>query len=72
MNSHVTRKRTPARHESIPLDLLYTTMDDDFLHVRILSPGESKIPAERRGKQVVYLRYFLGKAFKGSSRIRLT
>lgn len=57
---------TDARHESIPLDLLYTTMDDDFLHVRILTRAKAN-PAERAEirKRALYLRYFLGKAFKG-------
>lgn len=55
-----------ARHESIPLDLLYTTLEDDFLHVRILTRAKAN-PAERAEirKRTLYLRYFLGKAFKG-------
>jgi hypothetical protein len=57
---------TDARHESIPLDLLYTTLEDDFLHVRILTRAKAN-PAERAEirKRSLYLRYFLGKAFKG-------
>lgn len=55
-----------ARHESIPLDLLYTTMKDDFLHVRILVRAKAN-PAERADirRRSLYLRYFLRHAFAG-------
>lgn len=57
---------TDARHVSIPLDLLYTTMEDDSLHVRILTRAKAN-PTERAEirRRTLYLRYFLGKAFKG-------
>jgi hypothetical protein len=57
---------TDARHESIPLDLLYTTLKDDFLHVRILVRAKAN-PAERADirRRSIYLRYFLRKAFTG-------
>lgn len=55
-----------ARHESIPLDLLYTTLEDDFLHVRILVRAKAN-PADRAEirRRSLYLRYFLRKAFAG-------
>lgn len=55
-----------TRHESIPLDLLYTTLEDDNLHVRILVRGKAN-PAERAEarRRSLYLRYFLRKAFAG-------
>lgn len=61
--------RNPAsdtRHVSIPLDLLYTTTEDDFLHVRILVRAKAN-PADRAEirRRSLYLRYFLRKAFTG-------
>ncbi len=55
-----------ARHVSIPLDLLYTTMEDDLLHVRILARAKANASerAEIR-RRSLYLRYFLRKAFTG-------
>lgn len=55
-----------ARHESIPLDLLYTTLEDDSLHVRILVRAKAN-PADRADirRRSLYLRYFLRKAFTG-------
>jgi hypothetical protein len=55
-----------ARHESIPLDLLYTTLEDDQLHVRILIRAKAN-PADRADirRRSIYLRYFLRKAFNG-------
>lgn len=55
-----------ARHVSIPLDLLYTTTEDDLLHVRILVRAKAN-PAERAEirRRSIYLRYFLRKAFTG-------
>jgi len=55
-----------ARHESIPLDLLYTTLQDDFLHVRILVRAKAN-PADRADirRRSIYLRYFLRHAFAG-------
>ncbi len=55
-----------ARHESIPLDLLYTTLEDDLLHVRLLVRAKAT-PAERAEirRRSLYLRYFLRKAFSG-------
>lgn len=48
-----------ARHESIPLDLLYTTLEDDHLHVRILVRAKAN-PADRADirRRALYLRYF--------------
>jgi hypothetical protein len=55
-----------ARHESIPLDLLYTTLDDDHLHVRILVRAKAN-PSDRADirRRSLYLRSFLRKAFAG-------
>jgi hypothetical protein len=55
-----------ARHESIPLDLLYTTLDDDSLRVRILVRAKAN-PSDRAEirRRSLYLRYFLRKAFAG-------
>ncbi|MGD9746466.1 MAG: hypothetical protein AB7I98_08170 [Verrucomicrobiales bacterium] len=55
-----------ARHESIPLDLLYTTLKDDLLHVRILVRAKAN-PSDRADirRRSIYLRYFLRKAFAG-------
>ncbi|WP_397382238.1 hypothetical protein [Prosthecobacter sp.] len=55
-----------ARHESIPLDLLYTTLKDDSLHVRILVRAKAN-PADRADmrRRSLYLRYFLRHAFAG-------
>lgn len=55
-----------TRHESIPLDLLYTTLDDDLLHVRILVRAKAN-PGDRADirRRSLYLRYFLRKAFAG-------
>lgn len=57
---------TDARHESIPLDLLYTTMQDDLLHVRILVRAKANATARADiRRRSLYLRYFLRKAFAG-------
>lgn len=55
-----------ARHESIPLDLLFTTLEDDLLHIYVLartSAGRSQREDLRR--RSIYIRYFLRKAFAG-------
>lgn len=53
-----------VRHENIPIDLLYTCPDDEFLHVRLLVRGKANAAerAEAR-RRSLYLRYFLRKAF---------
>ncbi len=55
-----------SRHVSIPIDLLYTTTEDDNLHVRILVRAKAAVPdrAEIR-RRSLYLRYFLRRAFAG-------
>jgi hypothetical protein len=55
-----------ARHESIPLDLLYTTLKNDLLHIRILVRARAN-PADRADirRRSLYLRYFVRKAFAG-------
>lgn len=57
---------TNSRHMSIPIDLLYTTLKDDFLSVRILTRAKAT-PAERAEirRRSLYIRYFLRKAFRG-------
>lgn len=55
-----------ARHVSIPIDLLYTTTEDDRIHVRVLSRAKArKVEREELRRRSLYLRYFMGKAFKG-------
>jgi hypothetical protein len=59
-------QKMDPRHVNIPLDLLYTTSDDDFLRVRILVRAKAD-PAGRAEirRHSLYLRYFLRKAFAG-------
>lgn len=59
-------KETDARHESIPLDLLYTTTEDHFLKVRILVRAKAgKATLENLRRRSLFTRYFLRKAFAG-------
>jgi hypothetical protein len=54
-----------ARHENVPIDLVYTSTGDELLHVRILVRGKANAAerAEMRQRSL-YLRYFLRKAFQ--------
>ena len=59
-------KELGARHESIPLDLLYTTDEDDILRARILVRAKTGRPAlEDLRRRSLFIRYFLRKAFSG-------
>ena len=55
-----------VRHQSVPLDLLYTSEENDSLHIRVL--GRTKANKAERAdirRRALYLRYFVRRAFKG-------
>lgn len=55
-----------TRHESIPLDLLYTNTEDHSLTVRILARTKaSKETMNDLRRRSLFIRYFLRKAFAG-------
>lgn len=66
IDEYTRDRETDTRPESIPLDLLYTSLEDDLLHVRILARAKGGISerAEIRRRSLC-LRYFLRKAFAG-------
>lgn len=56
-----------GRPESIPLDLLYTTLDGDALHVRVLARAQANAAARADlRRRALYVRYFLRRAFRDS------
>ena len=62
----LNRKDAEGRHESIPIDLLYTVKDREGYRVRILARSKaSRDQRARYCRQLIFTRYFMAYAFRG-------
>lgn len=60
------REDAEGRHESIPIDLLYSSTDHEGYRVRVLARSKaSRDQRARYCRQLIYTRYFMAYAFRG-------